>query len=359
MPNEAEREAFYPRSIVALQLLTLLLGGTLFCAARHRVLLPEAKEQFPANDDVILRDESVSAAPEATTPSERLLQRWAYGRLLTPGECSNSPLEIVLAIKSVAANRAEREAIRSTWGNETLIPNYATKRVFLLGRSDQSEQQRILEDESNLHGDILQGDFEDTFQNLTLKDYLFLSWFDEKCNAKFIFKGDDDIFLNRFLLKELLDKYEAEQRGDIVIGSVLRNSPRITNDSSKYFVSSDVYRENTYPPYVSGGGFVISASVARKILSIMPTLPPMPIDDAFLGLCLKRAGLTWRLHNNRAFKSWGIHQTDTPLCDILQTYTLHRMEATQLIQVWQQIVDVGSLVDKCQFKQIPAELLKL
>ena len=50
---------------------------------------------------------------------------------------------------------------------------------------------------------------------------------------RFIFKGDDDIFLNRFLLKELLDKYNYADDEDIIIGSVLRNSPRIENESSK------------------------------------------------------------------------------------------------------------------------------
>jgi len=60
--------------------------------------------------------------------------------------------------------------------------------------------------------------------NFQLNHFLF---------CRFIFKGDDDIFLNRFLLKELLDQYEVNDAADIVIGSVLRNSPRVTNHTSK------------------------------------------------------------------------------------------------------------------------------
>lgn len=116
-----------------------------------------------------------------------MIQSWAYPRLLTPEDCStDQPYKIILAIKSLAQNTAERDAIRRTWGNETLIAKYPTKRVFLLGRPQTAtESQQEIEDESNKYGDILQGDFEDSFQNLTLKDYLFLSWFSEKCDAKY------------------------------------------------------------------------------------------------------------------------------------------------------------------------------
>ena len=34
----------------------------------------------------------------------------------------------------------------------------------------------------------------------------------------------------------------------------------------------------------------------------MPQIPPIPIDDAFFGMCLQKIGLSGKIHNNRAFK---------------------------------------------------------
>ena len=48
-----------------------------------------------------------------------------------------------------------------------------------------------------------------------------------------MFKGDDDILLNTFLLKQLLAKYEDHVNEPFMMGSVLRNSPRVTDKSSK------------------------------------------------------------------------------------------------------------------------------
>ena len=76
--------------------------------------------------------------------------------------------------------------------------------------------------------------------------------------------------------------------------------------SKKYFVSGDQYRGAYYPPYVSGGGFVMTTSLALALAKSMADYfqskslqdkalkvkPPLPIDDAFLGVCLQNAGLT-------------------------------------------------------------------
>ena len=47
------------------------------------------------------------------------------------------------------------------------------------------------------YGDIIQADFLDTYRNLSLKDLALLEWTILHCpDVPFIFKGDDDIFLN-------------------------------------------------------------------------------------------------------------------------------------------------------------------
>jgi len=52
------------------------------------------------------------------------------------------------------------------------------RRLFLLGKSnttDESNQRRemLLKEEAKEWGDIIQGDFQDSFRNLTLKEIMF------------------------------------------------------------------------------------------------------------------------------------------------------------------------------------------
>ncbi|NXH38453.1 B3G5B glucosaminyltransferase, partial [Dicaeum eximium] len=51
--------------------------------------------------------------------------------------------------------------------------------------------------ESRQHGDILQGDFADTYGNLSRKTLLLLRWARACCApAPFLLKADDDVFVN-------------------------------------------------------------------------------------------------------------------------------------------------------------------
>ncbi|NWV80048.1 B3GT4 galactosyltransferase, partial [Dasyornis broadbenti] len=57
--------------------------------------------------------------------------------------------------------------------------------------------QRELLRESLEHQDVLQGDFWDTYANLTWKTLLLLRWSRACCGgAPFLVKADDDVFLN-------------------------------------------------------------------------------------------------------------------------------------------------------------------
>ena len=57
-----------------------------------------------------------------------------------------------------------------------------------------------------VHQDILQWDFMDTYNNLTIKSILALKWAPAFCStAKFVIKMDDDVFLNAINLANFLE----------------------------------------------------------------------------------------------------------------------------------------------------------
>ena len=55
--------------------------------------------------------------------------------------------------------------------NRVLI-QYPTKLVFLLA----NENLDLLADELNIYDDVLAGDFQDSFHNLTFKDSMLMTW---------------------------------------------------------------------------------------------------------------------------------------------------------------------------------------
>ena len=60
--------------------------------------------------------------------------------------------------------------------------------VFLLG-NDKKETQTELLKEQSIYKDLLIGEFQDSFVNLTFKDSMFLVWAKSFCEVAYIFKG--------------------------------------------------------------------------------------------------------------------------------------------------------------------------
>jgi len=268
-------------------------------------------------------------------------------------KCENTPVDVsqinmdefdyknhpflLMVIKSACHLQKRREAIRVTWGDETWAQDQEgiiLKRVFLLGACRTPELQRQVGMENDMYHDLLQWDFYDSFRNLTLKDCLFMQWYSSKCrNIPFIFKGDDDVFVNPRELIRYLKQYPTEKRNDMFVGSVLDGSPRILDARSKYYVSYNLYPGKLYPAYVSGGGFVMSGNMTVRMFQASLKERIIPIDDAFLGILLKRIKV--RPKNDKRFKSWGMAKRD--ICRLSKVFTFHRMTAQEIVTNWKSL----------------------
>ena len=138
---------------------------------------------------------------------------------------------LLLVIKSSTSQFSRRQAIRQTWGDthklhlnidqtghfnrgmkifsadkSSKVLNI--KRLFLLAKGEHQGKEELLKMEANEYGDILQGDFQDSFRNLTLKDIMFLDWQRRYCSqVQFIFKGDDDVFVNVFNIMRYMHNF--------------------------------------------------------------------------------------------------------------------------------------------------------
>ncbi|KAK2890857.1 hypothetical protein Q8A67_013500 [Cirrhinus molitorella] len=220
---------------------------------------------------------------------------------------------LLMAIKSQTANFENREAIRETWGRSGKIKSLSgrerlVRTVFLLGKSEDVDIEEKLHFENEKYGDIIQWDFMDTFFNLTLKDVLFWDWFSRRCpHARFIFKGDDDVFVRTpAVLDYLLDveaniscsvgSRQANKMEKFVVGDVIHNAAPIRSNLAnlanlaKYYIPESFYK-GLYPSYPGGGGVVYSGSLAHRLLEVSQRVYLFPIDDVYLGMCLQRLGV--------------------------------------------------------------------
>ena len=121
--------------------------------------------------------------------------------------CNVERISLVTIIHSAAQNKDARKMIRDTWGNPD-IPDIATRLVFLLGATDDTKLQNSISEESSAHGDIVQGEFLDTYHNLSYKAIMGNLWVSEFCEqAEFVVKTDDDMFVDLFEVYVLTRKY--------------------------------------------------------------------------------------------------------------------------------------------------------
>jgi hypothetical protein len=133
---------------------------------------------------------------------KKLIDLTNFEFLINNKSCENLAQKpsVVIAIHSAPRNIERRIAIRETWGQlsrESLI-------IFMLGAVPEKIQLEI-ELENKVYGDIEQGNFIDSYRNMTYKHAMVFKWFLESCrNVKYLLKTDDDVFINTPLLYEYL-----------------------------------------------------------------------------------------------------------------------------------------------------------
>lgn len=268
----------------------------------------------------------------------------------TTNKC-NVPLRsgeafLLLIIKSSPENYERRAVLRNTWAAERLQNGMWIRTVFLSGTTGTGFKKRrlnkLLELENQRHKDILQWDFRDTFYNLTLKQILFMDWMQNWCpTADFLFNGDDDVFANTDNMVEFL-KGQNDNDGSrhLYMGQLLLNSIPSRDKTNKYYIPVQIENASVYVPYCSGGGYLYSRFTALTILQMSQDITLMPIDDVYMGMCLKQAGL--KPTDHKAFWATGLVIPSSKLdiydpCHYREIILSHKLLPHQLFLLWNEI----------------------
>ncbi|KAL0202916.1 hypothetical protein M9458_000934, partial [Cirrhinus mrigala] len=270
----------------------------------------------------------------------------------TPKVCSEPPY-LLLAVKSIAPHFDRRQAIRESWGRAGILDGRRIATVFLLGKTDATDHFPDLSDmvkhEAELYGDILQWDYRDSFFNLTLKEVLFLEWFGTHCaSAKYVFKGDDDVFVNTRHMLAYLGNFSVHKTQDLFIGDVITNAGPHRTRHLKYYIPESVFR-GVYPPYAGGGGYLYSGNLGLRLRTISRLVTLYPIDDVYTGMCLKRLGLVPGKH--MGFKTFDIEEKhrENP-CAYKNLILVHPRTPQDMIKIWSWINDPEA---KCYIAPTP------
>ncbi|XP_054850532.1 N-acetyllactosaminide beta-1,3-N-acetylglucosaminyltransferase 4-like [Eublepharis macularius] len=237
-----------------------------------------------------------------------------------------SPL-LLLAIKSHPASSRRRVALRRTWAKPGEMGGYWVQPLFLMAMDPDVRHISLVQQESSSFGDVLLWDFVESHHNLSLKERCFLHWLHEHCQqAAFVFKGDDDLFMNPKALAGYLR--HTPNASHFIHGNIQHHSSVMRH--GKYSISRTLYPLDRYPHFASGGGFVLPGSFIRPLYQASLWLPVFPLDDVYLGCLVLAAGLSFA-HDGR-FRVWG------PPKDKLEVYqeslTVHGITPERMEVVW-------------------------
>lgn len=188
------------------------------------------------------------------------------------------PLDLVILTSSAPENKERRDAIRETWGGK----RDDVKLFFMIGVAKNQTLQGNIRREYQKHSDIIQGNFLDSYKNLTYKfimGFKFVIYFCSR--AKFILKTDDDTFVNMPVFMKYLKSISIKHKISLISCNIMYPSPPI-REFSKWHVSFDEYPPSIYPPYCSGFAVLFAYKTIFNIYREAQRGDFFWVDDAFV-----------------------------------------------------------------------------
>ena len=287
-----------------------------------RIIRQEFRHQEEAYFDSKFNPKFKRRKPFSQTSigSNRLLSMHNFQFLMNCSTACSSPPFLVAFVHSAPANFVKRKVIRETWASKSVTEKLNVRVLFILGISDDNDTKTSIKihQESRTHNDLVQGNFVDSYRNLTLKHVAGLRWVSRFCNeSKFVMKADDDAFVDMFLVVKILKKmqdyqdittplkqsfYHQTQTSLLESDQVVHQKSIKTNSNpgilacslfpdgstvrrtGKWALSQQEYPLETFPAYCSGIGYFTTPNIAGKLFEAahLPGLRLLWIDDVFV-----------------------------------------------------------------------------
>lgn len=196
-------------------------------------------------------------------------------------------LTFVIIVHTAPNHFERRRTIRETWANKNFYKKISVRIIFLLGKPINDKLQFSIENENLIYRDLIQGNFQDSYKNLTHKGVLGFRWITENCqHTKMVIKVDDDVYVNIFkLYTEIFPKYHNKSRYLLCHVRHKNTSPIIrSNEPLKWKVKDDEFQGLRYYPTTYCNGYVvfISSDLIRAMYQASFSTPFFWIDDVYL-----------------------------------------------------------------------------
>lgn len=253
--------------------------------------------------------------------------------------CQNNTPFLVLIVPVEPKNVEARNAIRQTWGKDSVVRGEVVLTMFMLGFDGGPGADSDLAQENLQHRDIILSDFMDTYLNLTIKTMVIMNWLATRCfNASFAMKVDSDMFLNIDNLVDMLKKPNIP-RVQYLTGYLMLNRPVVRSKSSKWYVPEELYPDPLYPDYTLGAGYVFSNDLPAKFVEISKIIKPFNIEDAYIGMCMKKL----RLGPTAPPNPWQFQAYNSKYdrCEFYKVITYILETSQQLVQYWTDLKKPG------------------
>lgn len=229
---------------------------------------------------IITNSEDVTNSPVPFNKS--LLFNLYFNYTLNSSQCDKNVYAVVI-VTSYFGDVETRSSMRRAFPNENL-KQFNIRRVFLLGQApkDKYTKQEAIADENKRFRDIVQGNFQESYRNLTYKHIMGHRWVNDHCkNAKYVIKMDDDIVINFYKTLDIL-KNLAVGTENFMAGYILNNMKPIREPKNKWYVNEKEYQKSIYPSFLSGWFYITTPKVSESIVMHSHTVPYFWIDDVYV-----------------------------------------------------------------------------
>lgn len=250
--------------------------------------------------------------PGYSVPNQRACSRDREGEVL-----------VAILVISAPAHRAQREAIRASWGKERDQVVFG----FVVG-SAEGEVGRAVFREAMEEGDLIVSQVKDSYENLSLKTISALDWVVQLCpDAEFVLKVDDDMFVQVERLLELVRSLLQEGKSQkLVLGNISRGWRPVRNPQSKYYITEAQYEGEHYPDFATGPSYLVSRAAVIPMVEEALNQSYIHLEDVFLtGVVAERLGVPRR--NLEQFKNNAVRVPAKFMgCTLLHTITIHKVD---------------------------------